>query len=70
MQYPTADLKLTGSIEVGLMVCFHLECKSVPDALMLKCCRCKHIVVNMTIARQRFGKHVPAAKNKRGIVHC
>jgi peroxiredoxin len=26
-----------------------------------------HNVTNMTIAGQRFGKHVPAATNKRGI---
>jgi hypothetical protein len=25
---------------------------------------------NMTISRQRFGKHVPAATNSRGIIHC
>jgi hypothetical protein len=27
-------------------------------------------VTNIIIARQRFGKHVAAATNRRGIVHC
>jgi hypothetical protein len=28
------------------------------------------IVTNTTIVRQRFGKHVLTANNRRGVVHC
>jgi hypothetical protein len=28
------------------------------------------IVTDMIIAKQRFGKHVPAATNSRGIINC